>query len=175
MAKDDFCVGVLVWNFVVQLFVNSNVSFTILLQTRTKDGYVLGLQRVTSHSVAVHKGAPPVLLIHGLFMVIVWLASAAWFLVNIWMECEYMEIICAGSNCWLLKSVFVLIMFPSIVWNWLSNAFLGGWKVHWYIYLLVQEAVGSVIVSVVLLQYYGVLVTRLQRAFRFYFWITAQW
>ncbi|KAG6406616.1 hypothetical protein SASPL_134222 [Salvia splendens] len=43
--------------------------------TRTKDGYVLGLQRVTSHSVAVHKGAPPVLLIHGLFM-----GGDAWFL-----------------------------------------------------------------------------------------------
>ncbi|KAG6408956.1 hypothetical protein SASPL_131984 [Salvia splendens] len=43
--------------------------------TRTKDGYVLGLQRVTSPSVAVHKGAPPVLLIHGLFM-----GGDAWFL-----------------------------------------------------------------------------------------------
>lgn len=75
--------GIQLMNFRCSIFVNSDVSFIILLQTRTKDGYVLGLQRVTSHSVAVHKGAPPVLLIHGLFMVIARLASAAWFLVNI--------------------------------------------------------------------------------------------
>ncbi|XP_057788199.1 triacylglycerol lipase 1 [Salvia miltiorrhiza] len=43
--------------------------------TRTKDGYVLGLQRVTSPSVTVQEWTPPVLLIHGLFM-----AGDAWFL-----------------------------------------------------------------------------------------------
>ncbi|KAL1534559.1 sphingosine N-acyltransferase subunit lip1 [Salvia divinorum] len=42
---------------------------------QTKDGYVLGLQRVTSPSVTVQEGAPPVLLIHGLFM-----GGDAWFL-----------------------------------------------------------------------------------------------
>lgn len=41
-----------------------------MLQTRTKDGFVLGLQRVSSTSVVLHESSPPVLLIHGLFMVI---------------------------------------------------------------------------------------------------------
>ncbi|KAH6789836.1 lipase 1 [Perilla frutescens var. frutescens] len=43
--------------------------------TRTKDGYVLGLQRVSSPSVTVQKCGSPVLLIHGLFM-----GGDAWFL-----------------------------------------------------------------------------------------------
>ncbi|KAL2254601.1 triacylglycerol lipase 1 isoform X2 [Sesamum indicum] len=43
--------------------------------THTKDGYVLGLQRVSSSSGAVQPRGPPVLLIHGLFM-----AGDAWFM-----------------------------------------------------------------------------------------------
>ncbi|KAH6833227.1 lipase 1 [Perilla frutescens var. hirtella] len=43
--------------------------------TRTKDGYVLGLQRVSSPSVTVQECGSPVLLIHGLFM-----GGDAWFL-----------------------------------------------------------------------------------------------
>lgn len=45
-------------------------------QTKTKDGYLLGLQRVSSRSTIVRgEMGPPVLLIHGLFM-----AGDAWFL-----------------------------------------------------------------------------------------------
>ncbi|KAL0384266.1 UNVERIFIED_CONTAM: Triacylglycerol lipase 1 [Sesamum radiatum] len=43
--------------------------------TQTKDGYVLGLQRVSSSSGTVQPRASPVLLIHGLFM-----AGDAWFM-----------------------------------------------------------------------------------------------
>ncbi|KAG8368436.1 hypothetical protein BUALT_Bualt15G0045300 [Buddleja alternifolia] len=43
--------------------------------TQTKDGYVLGLQRVSSPSVMVQQRGSPVLLIHGLFM-----AGDAWFM-----------------------------------------------------------------------------------------------
>ncbi|KAI3445934.1 hypothetical protein Pfo_002599 [Paulownia fortunei] len=43
--------------------------------TQTKDGYVLGLQRVSSPSVVVRQRGSPVLLIHGLFM-----AGDAWFM-----------------------------------------------------------------------------------------------
>ncbi|XP_060216762.1 triacylglycerol lipase 1 [Lycium barbarum] len=44
--------------------------------TKTKDGYLLGLQRVSSRSTIVRgKMGPPVLLIHGLFM-----AGDAWFM-----------------------------------------------------------------------------------------------
>ncbi|KAK4401701.1 Triacylglycerol lipase 1 [Sesamum angolense] len=43
--------------------------------TQTKDGYVLGLQRVSSSSGSVQPRGSPVLLIHGLFM-----AGDAWFM-----------------------------------------------------------------------------------------------
>ncbi|KAL8541497.1 hypothetical protein ACS0TY_002675 [Phlomoides rotata] len=43
--------------------------------TQTTDGYVLGLQRVSSPSVVLQQRGPPILLIHGLFM-----AGDAWFL-----------------------------------------------------------------------------------------------
>ncbi|PIN07988.1 Triacylglycerol lipase [Handroanthus impetiginosus] len=43
--------------------------------TQTKDGYLLGLQRVSSPSVRVRQRGSPVLLIHGLFM-----AGDAWFM-----------------------------------------------------------------------------------------------
>ncbi|KAL3814276.1 hypothetical protein ACJIZ3_015544 [Penstemon smallii] len=43
--------------------------------TQTKDGYILGLQRVSSPSVVLQQRGPPVLLIHGLFM-----AGDAWFM-----------------------------------------------------------------------------------------------
>ncbi|KAL7119045.1 hypothetical protein ACP275_02G038700 [Erythranthe tilingii] len=43
--------------------------------TQTKDGYILGLQRVSSPSVIVGQKSSPVLLIHGLFM-----AGDAWFM-----------------------------------------------------------------------------------------------
>ncbi|XP_051138158.1 triacylglycerol lipase 1 [Andrographis paniculata] len=43
--------------------------------TQTEDGYVLGLQRVSSPSVIVRQRGSPILLVHGLFM-----AGDAWFM-----------------------------------------------------------------------------------------------
>lgn len=45
-----------------------------LLQIQTTDGYILGLQRVSSPSVVLRQRGSPILLIHGLLMVIVFVA-----------------------------------------------------------------------------------------------------
>lgn len=81
MVLDDLVIRNVLAKFLIELSINSNVCFAILLQTRTKDGYLLGLQRVSSSSVIVQERSSPVLLVHGLFMVIFFVT---WFGYLIW-------------------------------------------------------------------------------------------